>query len=53
MPLVVEEDVAANPAEIGLLGTPTVMLEPERLADPVQQPGRGSRRLVHEEHGIR
>jgi hypothetical protein len=41
--LAVEEYVAANPGDVGLLGAPAVVASPERLADTVEQArlGRG------------
>jgi hypothetical protein len=40
MPLAVEENVAADPSDVGLLGAATAVAEPIGLADLVEQPGR-------------
>jgi hypothetical protein len=41
MPLVVKQDEAPNPIHVGLLGANAVILDPDALADAVEQQGRG------------
>src|SRR5262245_45957393 len=41
MALAVEENVAPNPADVGLLGAPAAVEGLKRLLDAVEEPGRG------------
>ena len=60
MPLLVEEDVAPNPRDVGLLGSPAIVAGAHGIPDPVEQApraGRGWRWFPYNgrgaHHGIR
>jgi hypothetical protein len=45
MPLPVEQDETADPADVGLLGPTAVMAGDQRRPEAVEEPGRARRRL--------
>ena len=48
VPLAVEEDEAADPVRVRLLGADAVVAHPDRVTHPIEEPGRSGRgRTMH------